>query len=379
MSTDFPFCLRMALGLSVLVVSTGMGAEAARAAAARDAAEVQLIGRAEHSAAERSAGVWQVTWPGVGWRAAFSGSRVGVTTQDSVAYAVTIDGLRMNPIPPSQTRNTTWYRGLAAGNHTIEVIRMRATPRAPGLFFGFSKGADGRWLALPPKPGRQIEFIADSASTGYGDLSTTVDCTDDEVASRSDASQSYAIVAAHMLHADWQLNAMDGIGLVRNWRGIWRGTDYSTYASRTLQSEPTPIYAAAHWHPQVAVVAIGFNDLATPLGADEAWTDASLRLALTSAYHSLLSGLRQQLGPQALLVNMTDPPSNNPGNEIFAAQVEAQRSAGDQRIFVLPMPALEHTGCFWHPSLASHRELGALLAGFIEEHGGFAGPGANAH
>jgi hypothetical protein len=180
MSTDFPFCLRMALGLSVLVVSTGMGAEAARAAAARDAAEVQLIGRAEHSAAGHSAGVWRVTWPGVGWRTAFSGSRVGVTTQDTVGYAVTIDGLRMNPIPPSQDRQTTWYRGLATGNHIIEVIRMRATPRAPGLFFGFSKDADGRWLALPPKPGRQIEFIADSGSTGYGDLSATVDCTDDE-------------------------------------------------------------------------------------------------------------------------------------------------------------------------------------------------------
>jgi hypothetical protein len=35
------------------------------------------------------------------------------------------------------------------------------------------------------------------------------------------------------------------------------------------------------------------------------------------------------------------------------------------------MPVLEHTGCFWHPSLASHRQLAVLLTSFIQEHGGF--------
>jgi hypothetical protein len=370
MSTDFPFCLRMALGLSVLVVSTGMGAEAARAAAARDAAEVQLIGRAEHSAAERSAGVWQVTWPGVGWRAAFSGSRVGVTTQDSVAYAVTIDGLRMNPIPPSQTRNTTWYRGLAAGNHTIEVIRMRATPRAPGLFFGFSKGADGRWLALPPKPGRQIEFIADSASTGYGDLSTTVDCTDDEVASRSDASQSYAIVAAHMLHADWQLNAMDGIGVVRNWHGIWKGTNYATYAGLTLQSDPASRYRDLDWHPQEAVVRIGNNDFGSPLGADEPWTPAQLDTEFTAGYRNLLMELRTRLGPNALIIVIQPAFEDNPAIQKVADIVDALRSAGDRHLYEMQFPKLQLTGCNSHPNLSDHRLMGAALVKFIAEHGG---------
>src|ERR1700723_1583412 len=216
MASKCPFRLRMALGLSLLIAATCIKAETPPDAAAAnaatpnastpnvarlDAAAVQLIGRAE-----LIAGVWRVTWPGVGWRTAFSGPRVGITTQDSVGYGVTIDGLAMKPIPPSQTRLSTWYLGLTAGNHIIEVIRMRATPRTPGLFFGFSKGNDGTWLALPPKAERQIEFIADSGTTGYGDLSTTVDCTEDELAARSDASQSYAIVAAQQLHADWQLN-----------------------------------------------------------------------------------------------------------------------------------------------------------------------------
>jgi hypothetical protein len=245
----------MTLGLSVLVVSTGLGAEPAA---------VQLIGRAE-----RSAGVWQVTWPGVGWRTAFSGCRVGVATQDSVGYGVMIDGLKRNPIPPSDTRQTTWYRGLSAGDHTIEVIRMRGSPRTPGLFFGFSKGVDGRWLALPPRPTRQIEFIADSASTGYGDLSTSADCTDDEVASR------------------------------------YRGLD---------------------WHPQVAVVRIGSNDFGSPLGASEPWKPAQLETEFTGSYRNMLEELRGRLGPNGLIIVIQPAFDENPANRKVAEIVDSLRS-----------------------------------------------------
>ncbi len=369
----------MVLSLALLLTATCMKAEtapdaavsAATAAAATanaaplDAAAVQLIGRAE-----LIAGAWHVTWPGVGWRTAFSGPRVGITTLDSVGYGVTIDGLAMKPIPPSQTRLSTWYLGLSAGNHIIEVIRMRATPHTPGLFFGFSKGIDGTWLGLPPKPDRQIEFIADSSSTGYGDLSTTVDCTDDEVAVRSDASQSYAIVAAHQLHADWQLNAMDGIGVVRNWQGIWKGTNYATYAGLTLQSDPASRYRDPAWQPQVAVVRIGTNDFGSPLAADEPWTAAQLETRFTDAYRKLLIALRARLGPNGLIIVIQPAFGDNPANQKVAAIVDSLRSAGDQRLYTLQFPPLELTGCGNHPNLSDHRLMGATLAKFIDDHAG---------
>jgi lysophospholipase L1-like esterase len=380
MSYDRPIRLRMAFGISVLVAATCIGAAAApdsaapdaavadaatASAAPLDAAAVQLIGRAEFSA-----GVWRVTWPGVAWRTAFSGPRVGITTQDSVGYGVTIDGIAMKPIPPSQTRLSTWYLGLTAGNHIIEVIRMRATPRSPGSFFGFSKGIDGTWLGLPPKPDRQIEFIADSGTSGYGDLSTTVDCAEGEVASRSDAGQSYAIVAAHQLHADWQLNAMDGIGVVRNWHGIWKGTNYATYAGLTLQSDPASRYHDSAWQPQVAVVRIGANDFGSPLATGEPWTAAQLETQFTDAYRKLLMGLREQLGPNGLIIVIQPALGDNPANQKVAAIVDSLRSAGDQRLYTLQFPPLELTGCDSHPNLSDHRLMGATLVKFIEEHGG---------
>jgi hypothetical protein len=355
--------LSVAIGLFVVMVSTCLGAEVAR-----DAASVQLIGRAQ-----RSAGGWRVTWPGVGWRTAFSGTRVGVVTQDSVGYCVSIDGLKMTPIQPSKSRQTNWYRGLAAGNHTIEVIRMRGTPRTDGLFLGFRRGVDGRWLALPPITTRQIEFIADSSSSGYGDLSDTVDCTDDEIAARSDASQSYAIVAAHELHADWQLNAMDGIGVVRNWHGIWKGTSYATYASLTLQADSSSRYRDLDWHPQVAVVRIGSNDFGSPLGADEPWTPEQLQTAFTDGYRGLLMQLRRRLGPNALIIVIQPAFGENPANQKVAEIVDSLRSGGDQRLYGVQFPKLQLTGCDSHPNVADHRLMSAALVKFIEDHGGYQG------
>jgi hypothetical protein len=69
-----PFGVRIAIGLSVLASFTCIAAESGLEMAA-----VQLVGRAEYGAGE-----WRVTWPGEGWRTAFSGSRVGVTTRDLV-------------------------------------------------------------------------------------------------------------------------------------------------------------------------------------------------------------------------------------------------------------------------------------------------------
>jgi len=363
------FCYRLGLTIGLLLLGA-CAAERDHFGSKRATAEVQTTGRALRSAAG-----WQVTWPAVAWRTAFAGTSIGIDTEDRAGYHVEIDGQVMAPVPAKAIRQTTWYRGLSPGAHTIEIIRMGPTPRAPGNFYGFEVGRDGRWLSLHQSPTRQLMLIGDSGATGYGDLSPSVNCPDD-VLPLTDASQSFGVLAARALHADWQLNAMNGIGLVRNWHGIWPGTDFGTYAGRTLQSDPTSIDSDAHWHPQVAIVSIGFNDLATPLESSEPWTDLTLRLAFINAVRSLLAGLRQELGAQALIIVMTDPVSNNPGNELIETQIETRRAGGDQRILALPMPGLEHTSCNYHPSLADHRRLSALLVKIIVDHDGFSNTGS---
>jgi len=141
----------------------------------------------------------------------------------------------------SKSRQTNWYRGLWL--RAITPSRSSACVELPaltGFFLGFRRGVDGRWL-LCAITTRQIEFIripvrAATRSVGYGGIALTTNSR------RSDASQSYAIVAAPQLHADWQLNAMDGIGVVRNLHGHLEGHQLCTYASLTLQADSSSRY-----------------------------------------------------------------------------------------------------------------------------------------
>ena len=175
-----------------------------------DVPEIQASGRTE-----RGPDGWRATWPAVAWCTAFSGTSVSVLTQDASAYHVEIDGREMDSIAPSEQRTESWYRGVPSGDHLIEIIRKNVTRTAPGQFFGFKLESDDRWLPPPARLARQIEFIGDSHSAAYGDLSTSPDCDDDAIPSLSDASRSYAVLTAKQIHADWQLNAMYAVGLAR--------------------------------------------------------------------------------------------------------------------------------------------------------------------
>jgi lysophospholipase L1-like esterase len=331
-------------------------------------AQAELPGIQVSGRTERRPDGWRATWPAVAWRAAFSGTSVAVLTQDSSAYRVEIDRREMDAITPSEERKESWYRGLPLGDHLIEIIRMNVTRSTPGYFFGFKLDTDGRWLASPPHVARQIEFIGDSQSAGYGDRSMSSDCADDEVPSLSDASQSYAVLTARQLHADWQLNAMNAIGVVRNWSGIWPGTTIQNYISLTLQSEPASVYRDPEWHPQVLVLWLGGNDFSTPLAKGEPWTRMRLKRAFDKHYRALVLQLRQRLGASGLIIVVQPHTGSSPANSMVRHIVEHLRSQGDRQIYYFELPSIEETGCYTHPTLADHRLISTAMSDFIESH-----------
>ncbi len=236
----------------------------------------------------------------------------------------------MDPIAPSQGPRESWYRALQPGDHLVEIIRKTVTRETPGQFFGFRLDADGQWLPLP-HVARQIEFIADSQSTGYGDLSRSPDCADDAVPSLSDASQSYAVLTAKQLQADWQLNAMNCIGVVRNCGGVWPGVTIQTYISRTLQSDSASVYHDPQWHPQVLVLWLGGNDFSAPLAKEEPWTRVTLKRAFDRHYRALAVQLRQRLGASGLIVVVQPHTGSSPANGAVRHIVEQLRSQGDRQ------------------------------------------------
>ena len=329
--------------------------------------QAQTVGRVE------SAGNYVAyTWPGIYFEGRFRGTGVGIILNDSVNdYDVAVDGSTVATLmTPGQT--TYWVSNLVNGNHTVRLVKRTESPWAAGEFGGFVAASGGAILGTPVARTRQIEFIGDSYTAGYGNLSTVgVNCSSaGGVTPNSDADLSFGALTAQNLNADYQIIAQSGMGMVRNYNGTSPGTDFRTYYDRTLQAVNTDVWQPPKsWRPQLIVIGLGINDFSTPLNAGEQWsTTAQLVAAYKSAYEGFIAHLRARYGPGTTIVVSATALSNTTLFAQSAQQVvQDLNSQGDSRVFYwyYDSPSLDHLGCDFHPSVHDDRIISGLLNNFI--------------
>ena len=311
------------------------------------------------------------TWPGIYFEGRFHGTGVGVVLNDSVNdYDVAIDGATVAEITtPGQT--TYWVNGLADADHTVRLVKRTESAWQAGQFGGFVPAAGGSILSKSAARTRQIEFIGDSYTAGYGNQATQHDCSSiGGVTANSDADDSFGALTAHSLNADYQINAMSGMGMVRNYNGSSPGTDFRTYYGRTLEAVNNDVwYNPGTWHPQLVVVGLGINDFSTALNSGEQWTTTDqLVAAYETADQGFINTLRQQYGPNTIIVVSATALSNTTLFAQSAQQVVTNRNAmGDKNVYYwyYDDPSLDHLGCDWHPSLHDDKIISGLLDTFI--------------
>ena len=316
----------------------------------------------------------QYTWPGVYFEGRFRGTAVGLVLDDTVNdYEIQVD--TASPVTVVQPGRTTyWIRNLTDGDHTVRIAKRTESPWAAGQFGGFVAGPGGSILARPAARTRQIEFIGDSWTAGYGNTSTSRDCAATGGIDRNtNANQSFGALTARGLNADYQINAWSGRGMVRNYNGSDPGVTYRTYYDRTLQAAGTQTWPArASWRPQVVVIGLGINDFSTPLNAGEPWANATaLATAYRSAYQGFLDKLRGQYGTGTHIV-LTYPDlsyTTTAFADSIKQIVQQRNSQGDARVHALYYDnnalGLDTLGCDWHPSARDHRILAATLSAYL--------------
>ncbi|MFS0703388.1 cellulose binding domain-containing protein [Cellulomonas sp. 179-A 9B4 NHS] len=338
------------------------GAAVQSAAAADDAAPVLSV-HTSGRVAPTGDGL-AFSWPGVVFEGRFRGPRVGVVLDGGGAdYDVFVNDILVDTwVQPGS--GTHWVLGFFYDReHTIRVVKRNETPWATSTFRGFVPDAAGAVLPAREPRAVQLEFHGDSYTAGYGNESTTRECTDAEVRRTTNADRSFAALTARAVGADYHVNAFSGRGMVRNYAGTDAGTSFRTYADRALLAvEGDAWQRPADWHPQVVVVGLGINDFSTPVAAGEPWTEQSLRTEFRAAYTAFVADLRARYGPDTFVV--LSAPDNAP--EVRAATVEiaaASVAAGDDRVVAWEYGSLELTGCHWHPSLDDH----ARVAGWLTE------------
>ncbi|MFE4053081.1 SGNH/GDSL hydrolase family protein [Streptomyces sp. YIM B13518] len=306
------------------------------------------------------------TWPGIAFEGRFRGTGVGIVLDDPANdYDVQIDGTTAGTLV-TPGRTTSWIRNLTDTEHTVRLVKRTESPWAAGRFGGFAAARGGEVLAAPAARSRQIEFIGDSFTAGYGNVSATRDCSANGGVDRnSNADLAFGALTARKLGADYQQNAFSGRGMVRNYNGGEPGTDYRTYYDRALLNVVGDVWRKPRgWRPQVVVIGLGINDFSTPLHPGEPWaTQSELIAAYTSAYHGFLDKLRSRYGSMTFLVVSATPVAGTAFADTARGIVEDRNARGDDRVshWYYDDPGLDRLGCDWHPSLRDHRIISGLL------------------
>ena len=306
---------------------------------------------------EEREGALRFGWPGVYFEGRFRGSAVEVAAESGTEFMrVTVDGEEKAVLKRPGTARLQ-LRGLKPGEHVVRLEKQTESQSGGGRFLGFRALEGGEPLPPARRP-RQIEFIGDSYTVGYGNTSPGRTCTSEQIHDRTDTQLAFGPLLAKRLGADYRVIAYSGFGVIRNYGGGRPGESLPALYPRLIPDDATRLErGTGGWRPQLIVINLGTNDFSTPLHAGERWRDAAeLRADYQERYIAFLRELRAKQ-PQARFVLM--------GSDAFFEEVSriaaAVNAGGPRRATPLRFGGLELTGCDWHPSLADHRHLAASL------------------
>lgn len=296
-------------------------------------------------------------WPGVYFEARFRGPAVRVRFDAPADHLrLSIDGAEHRVFRAPGAVDVV-IDGLAPGDHIVRLEKLTESQSGSSRFLGFE--APGGTPLPPIRRQRQIEFIGDSFTVGYGNTASTAECTSQQVHDLTDTSHAFGPRVAKAIGADYRIHAFSGFGMVRNYNGSSAGQSLPAIYPRAIPGEQAMTAADSAWRPQIIVINLGTNDFSTPVKAGEAWRDAdALRDAYRDRYVAFVTGLAAR-NPKARFVLM--------GSDIFFADVAAvaARLRPGVNVRTVRFTGLALTGCHGHPSLADHKRLAVLAGGAI--------------
>lgn len=250
--------------------------------------------------------------------------------------------------------------------HSFRLVKISESNPGKICIRDISLGKGGSFGPAPKPSKRRIEFIGDSFTVGYG--VEALGPEDGSVFEKTNTSKAYSFLLSDGFRADFQVNAVSGRGLVRNYDGIvpdWnleRLYDYTVAGSVESDANPER-WDLQRFHPQVVVVFVGINDFqGNPPYAEVP--------AFKSAYTKLLDRLRAaHPGVKFLLVSTKTWPNDSLTpvvEEIFNEQKAAGHADLEYKLVYT-----ENTALHGHPSEMSQKELANTLRPIIGRLGGW--------
>ncbi|WP_210528160.1 SGNH/GDSL hydrolase family protein [Rubellimicrobium arenae] len=327
-----------------------------------------LIGRtlSEPGNPAEGEGGFRHQWPGVYATGRFDGDTVVIGFDDGLnRYRIAVDGEPGPVIVVNRPgRRSIRLAGLGPGAHLIRIDKISESPDASGRFIGIGV-PEGHGRPPPAPLDRQIEFIGDSDTVGYGNLSLDRDCAPEDLLGLTDTREAFGPRVARHFHADYETMAQSGIGVVRNYDGALPGRTIPLIYPRALPDEAAP-KAGDRWAPDIIVLALGSNDFATPLTEGERWADNDdLRTDFQAGYVEFLKAIRRAHPGAYLLLGAWEQygPDYMLAHQAIVRDLKAQ---GEARVDLIILPQMDRSACDWHPSLSDHETVAQALIDYIE-------------
>lgn len=299
---------------------------------------------------------YEFSWPGVYFETAFKGDSITLKFDDNQNnYYLTVDD--NSPVTIKKPGKADYeLPGLNNGTHIVRLEKISETQSSSGRFLGFY--SDDKPTALPKRK-RQIEFIGDSYTVGYGNVSASRDCTNEQLFETTNTQLAFGPLVAKHFNADYQINASSGFGIVRNYNGHSPDKNLIGLYPFTLHNN-SYIYSDA-WQPQVIVIGLGTNDFSTKLNEGERWkTRAELQQDYINKYVEFVKSL-QRKNPKAEFILMASTNSENEIANQVGIVLEQLRASGIKKIDSIIFSGLDHQGCHWHPSAKDDKILSDLI------------------
>ncbi|MDR7090445.1 SGNH/GDSL hydrolase family protein [Cellvibrio fibrivorans] len=305
---------------------------------------------------------YEYSWPAIYFETAFNGDSLTIKFDDDQNnFHLIIDS--QTPIAIKKPGKQDYVvPNLTPGKHQVRLEKISETQSSTGRFLGFY--SDDKAAKLPERK-RQIEFIGDSFTVGYGNTSSSRECTNEELFNTTNSQLAFGPLTAKHFNADYQINASSGFGIVRNYNGHSPDKNLIGLYPFTLHNNHY-IYAS-NWQPQVIVIGLGTNDFSTKLNDGERWkTREELQQDYVKKYTQLVKTLHTK-NPKAHFILMASDKMEGELAAQVGNVVATLKADGLKKVDSIIFSGLDYQGCHWHPSAKDDKLLADLLIDYLSK------------
>ena len=269
---------------------------------------------------------------------------------DDIYFTVYIDGVRSATRLKAYKNSTTTLTLAdfsAEGVHTIKVLKQSEIKN--GLCFLTTLNFEGEFGERPADNAKYIEFIGDSITSGYGNLTSkgTEPANDTDY---KDATQAYAYLTAEALGADHSLVSCAGVGITGSWRPMLAMDLYTKQSYyRNQDAAFTPTRTA-----DLVVINLGTNDESKSANTTQYKSDVKTLIAKVQEYY----------GANVKIVWVYGMMGEGYGSYALEAINELKAAGTGDNIYSVRL-SQNNAGAGNHPIATAHKTAATELVDFI--------------